>query len=144
MKALLVLLVIIISLSFISLAEAANWVYYKTDNELNKLYYEAESITYPANGIIRVWGKRIFSEEGRKYLAKDIYIGAKTYDVSECRTLYEINCVTREFRITDVIAYDSSGGIVSREKNTVMDWETIIPESFFDLLYKEVCKKDKP
>jgi predicted S18 family serine protease len=142
MKALLVLIIIIISLSFISLAEAANWVYYRTDNELNKLYYEAESITYPAKTIVRVWGKTIFSEAGRKSLEKDI--GTKASDIAEDRELFEFNCITREFRIINLTAYNSSGGVVSDASDKMRDWKAILPESIVESLYKEICKKDKP
>jgi hypothetical protein len=72
MKRLLVLSAIIIILSFISSSEAAMWVYFSTDSQLNKRYYDAESITFSDKGIVSVWDKIIYSEVGRKSLEKDV------------------------------------------------------------------------
>jgi hypothetical protein len=142
MKALLVLLVIIISLAFTPIVEAAKWVYWITDKESNKWYYDSESITYPAKGTLRVWEKTIYSEAGRKSLEKDI--GTKPSDISKTKALYEFNCTKRKFRITNSIAFNSSDKVVSKGGDKIRDWQAIHPETLIEFLYNEVCKKDKP
>ena len=144
-KRLLILSIMIISLSFISLADGATWINYNTDREANKDYYDAESITYPAKGIVRVWERRIYSTAGLKSLEKNF--GIKGATVSEGRSLDEVNCLTREYRMTNIMALDSSGEIVFNVKDEMFhdgDWEAISPESIIELLYNEVCKKGKP
>ena len=143
MKTLWVLLVMILSLSFSSLVEAVNWVYYITDNNLNKFYYEAESINHPAKDIVGVWQKIIYSEAGRKHLLeKNTWI--KASDIAQARNFHEVNCITRDHRIKDARLFNSSGEIVISESVKTIAWEPIAPESFADFLYKEVCKKNKP
>jgi hypothetical protein len=139
-KRLLILPVMIISLSFISLAEAAKWVNYGTDR-MSDGYYDAESMTYPAKDIVRVWEKTIYSTEGRKFLEKDLGIKGA---VSESRDLVDLNCRTREFRITNVISFNSSGNMVSDSNDKDSGWKAIPPESIIEFLYKEVCKQGKP
>jgi hypothetical protein len=141
MKRLLILSVMIISLSFISLAESATWVHYATDIESNKLYYDSESITYPAKGIVTVWDKTIYSRVGRKSLEKNL--GIKGAAIVEDKTLYELNCLTREFRFTNIMAFDSSGGIVDDINDKDSEWKAIPPESSMELLYKEICKQGR-
>ncbi len=134
----MVLPVIIISLSFIPLAEAAEWVYYNTDHELNNSYYDAESITHPpGKNIVRVWEKTIYTEGGREFMEN--IIGTKTSDVSESREFYEINCITREFRNTDSIGLNSSDRVVFNVSNKEKNWYSIPPESIEEALYKRMC-----
>jgi hypothetical protein len=145
LKRLLIFSVMIMSLSFISLAEGATWINYNTDREANKDYYDAESITYPAKGIVRVWEKRIYSAAGRNSLEKNF--GIKGATVSEGRSLDEVNCLTREYRMTNIMALDSSGEIVFNVNDKMFhdgDWEAVPPESIIEFLYKEVCKQGKP
>ena len=125
-----------------SLSLGAKWLYYGMNSDSSKFYYDAESITYPANNIVRVQDKTIYSESARKSLEQ--YTGAKGHDISQGGGLNEFNCHTREHRIIAATFYNSSGEIVPNNSDTGTDWMVIPPETVIEHLYKAVCKKKKP
>ena len=128
------------------LSTAAEWVSYSTDILDNELFYDHESISFPSKDIVRVWGKRIYSEEGKKdEIAERTRETLPTYGFSELsHTLcqYELNCNTRE-RITVGCSHYSNSGNVLDSFNVPKEqqkWKPIYPDSVANTLRKTVCE----
>jgi hypothetical protein len=102
-------------------------------------YYDAESITYRSNGIVKVWVK--FIPTGKDAISR--LTGAD----SEVVNLLEINCSDRTVRALKKTGYLMSS-LEEKEKGKSINFSTteessdfIEPGSPIEALYKIVCKK---
>ena len=65
--------------------------------------------------------------------------GKKYENLSHSIDLHEINCVEKKIRPLSVTDYDNKGGVIY-SSSSPSKWDSIIPESMIEILYKEVCK----
>ena len=93
--------------------------------------------------VVQVWGKRVFSDEGRKEFIRDrvnnelSILGMEKLE--NFTSLYEINCNEKTDRVLSVVVYDTDGKIVSSSFDETK-WESIVPNSIGDSFLNKVCK----
>lgn len=81
--------------------------------------YDAESISSPSKGFVRVWIHNVSKHE---------------------TSLIEFNCEGRGYRVLDIIEYDEAGRIKNRSLYyDRSDWINIAPRSVPEPLHKIVC-----
>ncbi len=130
-------------------------------------YYDQDSVAsnspFPG-GIVRVWEKSILQKQtksydearddiekeeekrlGRKLTVLDfarLFPLAVNRATKETTTLFEINCDSREFFITEVNNYDKTGKRMTRETTMAMNlWFYIQPQTMMEALSRIVCKE---
>ena len=127
--------------------QGAEWVYYTDDVLGSKIYYDKESITSGGKGIIKVWGKTVYSEEGKRdyigSLKQGGYYNTSHEDVSFTLGLHVYNCNTRESQIISINDYSTAGNVISSPSDLSAKWRQIPPDSVGEKLYKIVCKRKK-
>jgi hypothetical protein len=125
----------------------ANWTYYASDKE-GRHYYSKVDDANPSqsSGVVRVWARLDFSEEGKKlYLAKrnSVAMPLKGYDqLARRNVLYELNCFStrREFSTQEVFDLTPDGKTLDYAKaGSYKDWQDVPPDSVLDELCKIVC-----
>jgi len=140
MKSLLVKLgvVILIGLAIFGYAEVwgADWKLYGSSENYYG-YYDAQSITRTSKNIVRVWLRSNLTETGVTDAAGKL--GKEFENVNYFIILREINCAEKKSQRLSMTYYDNKGRVIHSE-GSPGGWEFIVPESMFDLLYKEVCK----
>ena len=111
-----------------------------------QLLNRQEGTTRPPSGIIKVWEKKSYSEEGKnEEIQRRIRNGldVKGYEaLGHQMNLWEINCVTRESRMVEHIEYSADWRVldsIAYEMKTTEGWQPISPESFSATMYKIGC-----
>lgn len=102
-------------------AEGADWKYFLLcDDSKITYYYDAESVTFPSPGNVRVWIKTIDKYE----------------DYKKC--LIELNCKDRMFTFLAIISYTKENRI--KEGYTYStEWKFFPPGSMLNVLSTIVC-----
>lgn len=140
--------VILIELSIFVFSEVwgADWKKY-AENERILCCYDAESLTHydggslsqPSKNIIKVWVRFEYTNIGKTDPVLVKKFRNKVDKLDNSKSLYEINCVDRKYRILESIYY-SKDGIVLQSVSIPSKWNYIIRESLNDALFKAVCK----
>ena len=140
--------VILIGLAIFAHAQAwgEDWEKY-VENEKILCSYDVESLTHfdgeslsqSSKDIIQVWVKFEYTDIGLTdpVLVKKFKI--KINELDNSKSLYEINCVEREYRILELTFYSKDGNVL-RKSSKPSIWKHIVRESLNDALYKAVCK----
>ncbi len=122
-----------------------NWTYYGTDKDGRHFYSKVEG-TNTSPGVVLVWTRLDFSEEGKNlYLAKrnSVAMPLQGYEqVTRRNVLYELNCFSdrREFSTQEVFDLTAEGKTLDYAKaGSYKDWQDVPPDSVFDELCKIVC-----
>lgn len=127
-------------------AEGADWKpLFITEN--HSWVYDAESVIYPAKGIVRMWVKyfeidrEAFQEEVKKS-------GNKAYEKNWGKTwgieLIEINCQGRTYCIPAEKKYSSSGKVLEEyDHGEFAPKRHIPPGSLMELFFKQFCPKSE-
>jgi hypothetical protein len=139
MKSLLVKLgVILIGLAIFGYAEVwgADWKHYGDDEKFSA-YYDVQSITRPSKNIVRVWLRWDWTEKGVMVMVGDF--GKKYENLSHSIDLHEINCVEKTIHSLSLTAYDNKRGVIY-SSSSPLKWDSIVPGSIIEILYKKVCK----
>jgi hypothetical protein len=128
-------------------------------------FYDRDSVARSspgAGGIVRVWERYVLRAETLSYEqtiasvegAEEKRLGRKVSPIEharlfplavqkatkEVRTLYEINCDSREFIILEVDHYDKDDQRMTRETNFAMgQWYRVEPGTVMDALFRQVC-----
>ena len=114
-------------------------------------YYSKVEDANTSPGIVRVWTRLDFSEEGKNlYLAKrnSMAMSLQGYEqLTRRNVLYELNCFSdrREFSTQEVFDLTAEGKTLDYAKaGSYKDWQDVPPDSVLDELCKIVCppKKD--
>lgn len=134
----------------------------KTDH-----YYDKDSVAFNSpfpGGTVRVWEKSVIRretkiyEEAREEVWKEeearrdrklspleaahLFPDAIRKATKEIKTLYEINCDTREATLLEINLYDRAGKRMSREFNRDATlWFGVQSGTVMDLLQSKVCKE---
>ncbi len=127
----------------------ADWTYYGTDKEGRHFYSKVEG-TNTSPGVVRVWTRLDFSDEGKNlYLAKrnSIAMSLQGYEqVTRRNVLYELNCFSdrREFSTQEVFDLTAEGKTLDYAKaGSYKDWQDVPPDSVLDELCRIVCPPKK-
>jgi hypothetical protein len=132
----------LIGLIILSYAEGwgANWKYVGEAYE-GKYFYDANRITRPSEGTVRVWMKILFTEKGVNYMVK--FLGAKYETLSYAIVVYEYHCRDNKKRVFPVVCYskDEKKVLISLAHEKTYNWNFISPDSIDEVLYKILCKK---
>jgi len=150
----------------------ADWRHYGT-SDMGQFYYDKDSITYLAEGEVRVWGRVIKEEDLRRALEEkkeetQKFIGGKVsgkkvvskeeskilYEqrqkeflrdvvIAEKRMLVELKCGKNMFRVISDIEYDEKGNAKKGFAGSQLDWLRIATEAPAEGLYNLVCPKSK-
>ena len=136
--AVVVLAVILFAVS-LSNALGAEWVYFATTAK-GTHYYDKQTVKR-ANTTVRVWEKTVYSEDGKRNAEKFLteageYKGQKLGHVT---TLSEFNCRDAKGRSLSMIIYDVNGKKVAGSPDGASEWSSIVPDSIYDRLSKQVC-----
>jgi hypothetical protein len=117
-----------------------DWVKNYTDMNGDVISYKIE---HRIKNVVQVWGKRVFSDEGRKEFIQDrVDNGLSILGMEKLEnftSLYEINCNEKTDRVLSVVVYDTDGKIVSSSFDETK-WENIVPNSIGDSFLNKVCK----
>ena len=139
----LVLFLIVGCVSSSNLVESGDdndWVKNYTDTNGDVIFYKVEQ---RIKDVVQVWGRRVFSDEGRKEFIKDRIDNRLSVEgmdkIDHFNTLYEIICNEKMDRVLSVVTYDADGKVIS---SSVVEtkWEYIVPNSIGDNFRKIVCK----
>jgi len=128
----------------------ADWTYYGTDKEGQHYYSKIEGAA-ASPGVVRVWTRLDFSEEGKNlYLAKrnSIAMSLEGYgQLTRRNVLYELNCFSarREFSTQEVFDLTAEEKTLDYAKaGSYKDWQDVPPDSMLDELCKIVCPPKAP
>jgi len=106
-------------------------------SEGTSFFFDAGSVSYPSENIVRLWVKIIISEKDRSSWVERG--GQKYLNLSYIKSLLEIDCKDKTERSLSLELFseqktlDSFGGEESK-------WNPIIPGSSWDNLHKSICK----
>ncbi len=130
--------VLIIGLLIFGHVEAwgADWRYLGK-NEQGKSFYDTESITRPFKNVVRVLARWEYNQNGVSEIVKKL--GKKYEGINYTISVEEINCSDKKKRILSLTDYSKEGKIIFSSSNG-SEWENIIPGTYFESLYKAVCK----
>lgn len=121
-----------------------NWVYY-ADSKDGSYYYDKTRIKKMTNNHVMIWSRDEADNPNHiKMVAEERgYYGNKYDNYSYSLTLYEIDCQHAKLATANNIDYDKSGYVIDSTKANDLKFETIIPDSIGDSLYKKICKANK-
>lgn len=142
MKAIIVKLMIILVMGCIALSDAEvwgeNWKFIHKNRAGDDGYYDADNLTYPSKGIIRVTLKLVYSE---KSINREVEKSGASYkDLSHRIILSEMNCIEKKEAFLEVTAYSKNGKAISSIKPEKQVWIATPPGSIGESLNKLLCK----
>jgi len=116
--------------------------YYK-DDDGNVLLYN-KKVNIDKEGIVQVWGKRVYSEKGRqRFIQNRMKEGMSTegYDkLSNTQDLYKIDCKKQMVNLLSVVRYDMNGDVMYSKDIEEPEWDHIILDTVMDTLQRKVCE----
>ena len=121
-----------------------DWVEYGRSKSGNVYSYNKVNIKHSIKGMVQVWCKYDFSDEGREeYIQKlrDREMSTKRYEkLSHTLNLLEIDCRKGMYRIVSITYHDTDGHVTDSYSSDEQDWSNIPPKTIEDTLRKKVCK----
>ena len=109
-------------------AVAADWVLVDIDNDNNTTFGDADSRTDN-----RAWFEHRY--------AKPQKIGDGKF-FNTTKTLREMDCSGKRFRMLTVTAYSKSGNPIGSDTRSYTEWDYVIPGTVGESMYKFVCNHD--
>ena len=138
----IIVVTVILLVGFPNDARGENWVFYATTSG-GSFFYDRDSIHNVSKDVIKVWTKLVYNDEGRAEslgeLKKNKVSTAGFELLSESTTLWFLNCVDEQLKITQLLYYAKDGRVLRRVQTDEMDWTYIIPDSPMEQLMKTVC-----
>ncbi len=126
------------------------WTSYGEDKE-GRHYYSKADDSANSPGIVRVWTRLDFSEEGKNlYLAKrnSVSMPLEGYkQLARRMVLYEVNCFStrREIAIQEVFDLTADEKTLDYAKaGSYKDWQDVPPDSTLNDLCTIVCPQKQP
>ena len=108
-------------------AVAADWVLVDIDNDNNTTFGDADSRTDN-----RAWFEHRY--------AKPQKIGDGKF-FNTTKTLREMDCSGKRFRMLTVTAYSKSGNPIGSDTRSYTEWDYVIPGTVGESMYKFVCNR---
>ena len=132
------LLCSILTLLFVhSFVEGAEWKYF-TRTDFGEHFYNAEDLTHPAEDIVQVWVKLVYSKQGVE--AAKIQKYDKQYKAIDHSLIsYEIHCKLKRFRLLEKIDYSKKRIINKRDNRDKAEWSSIPLKTAVYKLSQEIC-----
>ena len=122
---------------------SSDWVEYYKDDDGNVLLYN-KKVNIDKEGIVQVWGKRVYSEKGRqRFIQNRMKEGMSTegYDkLSNTQDLYKIDCKKQMVNLLSVVRYDTNGEVMYSKDIEEPEWDHIILDTVMDTLQRKVCE----
>jgi hypothetical protein len=140
--------VILIGLAIFGYTEVwgADWEKYAENERIlccydkdSLIHYDGESLSQPSKNIIKVWAKFEYTDIGLTDPVLLKKFKKKINELDNSKSLYEINCVDRKYRILESMYY-SKDGIVLLMNSIPSKWKYIVRESLNGALHKAICK----
>ena len=116
---------------------APTWRFY-AKSEFGLYQYEARHFSHASESLVRVQQKLILSDRSRNDLVGEL--GKESQNVKEIIVLREIDCTGRKSRILGLAYFSDSGSIIKREFYEPNEWDSILPDSVDDGLYRAICE----
>lgn len=144
LKSAAVIIIFALMIVFLSTpAGASDWKSYGTAKYYD-YEYDAESVTWPAEDIVRVWSKdMVKGDEGILYITKERQkreLATEGYDKYLYTAHYiEFQCSSKQDRLLAMHDYNREGIALYSEEFPLSDWVNIVPGSQAGQLYKIVC-----
>ena len=143
-----VIAAVILLTGFPNGAGGSDWVYYGSGSSGDQYFYDRASIRQVPEGVIRVWTKVVYSDEGRQRkindYKKDGYATTGFELLSETQNLWLINCIEEKSTITEGRHHASDGRVIDMYKADKRIWRYAAPGSPVESLMKMVCEEAKP
>ena len=115
----------------------ADWKgFAETDNA--SFYYDADTVTRPSKGVIRVWEKRVYKPKAINDMVEKH--GATVWILHHSLILSEVHCAEKKRRLMSIDYYSKDGGFLSSRSISENDWTFMVPESIGESIYKVLCK----
>jgi len=132
--------VIVVGLAIFGNAEVwgEDWKYIGEAYE-GKYFYDANRMTRPSKGIVRVWIKVLYTEKGVNYMVS--LLGGKYATLSYAIVLFDYHCGDNKKQIVPIGFYSKNGKVLISSDNQTSNWNFISPDSIDEALYKILCKK---
>ena len=125
------------------------WVFFGKSSA-GSCFYDKDTVSRVWQDVVKVWDKLIYSEKGKAGFIKTIkdtpeYSGneQKYARLSEKRTLWEINCKTKESYQLFINLYDNSETVIASTPILSKTRMPITPGSSLEVLSKAVCPNAK-
>lgn len=122
-----VLCLAVFALGLATPAVAADWVLVDIDNDNNTTFGDADSRTDN-----RAWFEHRY--------AKPQKIGDGKF-FNTTKTLREMDCSGKRFRMLTVTAYSKSGNSIGSDTRSYAEWDYVIPGTVGESMYKFVCNR---
>ncbi|MGO9614484.1 MAG: surface-adhesin E family protein [Dissulfurispiraceae bacterium] len=135
-----VLVIIAIALLFLCpVAVAADWAIFVKDSQGCPQFYDTKSISKKGR-LIKVWTK--ISADGYSACKEALSSPEEVeeHKAQEMRTLIEINCATKAFRMLATKVYASGGLLLVDSKDSKAKFEPITQNTVAERLAHTVCK----
>ncbi len=107
------------------------------------LYYSPNSITRPAEKIVRLKIKQVTKCNDSKDWTVKESPNCQNVKWAYVLTTTEINCRTKQDHDLESTGYDSKGSEVASLDTEDSEWNDIIPDSYTDALYRLVCSSNE-
>ena len=108
-------------------AVAADWVLVDIDNDNNTTFGDADSRTDN-----RAWFEH-------RYAKPQKISDGKFFNTT--KTLREMDCSGKRFRMLTVTAYSKSGNPIGSDTRSYAEWDYVIPGTVGESMYKFVCNR---
>ena len=123
----------------------ADWTYIGKSNSA-QFYYDKATMAKTPEGNIRIWVKRVFTDEGKQDIIKvqkEEGNSVRGYEaLKESREQMEFNCASRLYAFIS-INYHNTNGDVLFSKTYAPDWGPVRPGSLVEVVYDDACKGPK-
>jgi len=103
------------------------------------IHYDGGSLSQPSKNIIKMWVRFEYTNIGKTDPVLVKKFGNKVDKLDNSKSLYEINCVEKKYKILEFLFYSKDGNVLHRV-SIPSKWNYIIRESLNDALFKAVCK----
>jgi hypothetical protein len=116
---------------------AADWKIYAGTDE-GQFYYDAESFTHPAAGMVHFRHKTVFSEKG---IARAEEAFGKEYQhLAYSISVREIDCSEKKIRSLGVMYFSEDGKTLDMAIDSKSEWHAIEPTAMVEGLFQNLCK----
>jgi hypothetical protein len=88
----------------------AEWRLYAEKTVLGDMFYDTDRITYEPNSIVRVWTKKILSDNGKKDLVANM--GGLFNETHHIIEFVRLDCRGRRFDVSQATFYSIDGNVV--------------------------------
>ena len=137
----LIALAATVTAASVAFASESQWVLIDEDPATSNYFYDTTSITQGEEGLVTVWTKAVYTEEGKADALDTIGHPKGFEDLASTSFFYTINCDGDMSRLEKVIHRDGKGTAIREYTLTgKTPWEEIEAETRMSLLRDAVCQ----